>query len=113
VFFGTQVAVESPEGTPARFTGRLINVSKSGLAMFTQGCFTRGKLVRVRFALPRDGSSPGEKRVNLLGIMKWQRVLPEGNLLGIELLADDNVADYRWFLNWIQVRSQKHPIRCD
>ncbi|HOF17599.1 MAG TPA: hypothetical protein PK082_01720 [Phycisphaerae bacterium] len=89
------LTIQPGEDNPQRFGGKVFNVSKSGLAVFSKHAFPPGKLTGIEMILPLEGE--GVRRVTLFGVTRWMRVEPDGNLLGIELLADHKAGDYDWF----------------
>jgi hypothetical protein len=92
-----EAAIRREGGSP--FAGHLINLSKTGLAMFSAGSLPPGKLVSTELVLPVQGGK--SRRMTLFGLTRWTKVLPEGNMLGIELMAHDNAGDYRSFRQWL------------
>lgn len=92
-----EVTIQPGEEKPARFPGRVFNVSSGGVALFCEHSVAPGQLVGLELfvRLPQTGL----RRVALFGVTRWMTVLPEGNLLGIELLADAEAGDYAWFID--------------
>jgi len=82
-------------GSGGRLGGQVLNVSRGGLAALCAQALPVGTLVSMEliFAMPDEGI----RRVILFGVSRWVRVLPEGNMLGIEFLKDEQAGDYGWF----------------
>jgi prepilin-type N-terminal cleavage/methylation domain-containing protein len=89
-----------------RFAGKATNASKGGMAVFSQHALPPGKLLGLELIVPTDGE--GIRRVVLFGVTRWMRVLPEGNMLGIELMEDQDAGDYEWFARHFEdIRSSR------
>jgi len=97
-----EVTIGPGEERPARFRGRIFNVSRGGVALFCEHAVGPGKLVAMELfvRLPETGV----RRVALFGVTRWMAVLPDGNLVGIELFADAEAGDYAWFLEHVSAR---------
>ena len=98
--------IQPGDPQPARFTGKVFNVSKSGLAVFSRQSFPPGKLTRLELVLPRAGGT-GET-FTLFGVTRRLDVQPDGNVLGIELVADSAAGDYERLAQYINTQD-RHP----
>ncbi len=101
------LTIQPGEDSPARFGGKVFNVSKGGLAVFTTQAFAPGKLTGVDLVLPVPGKAP--RAMRLFGVTRWMKVQPDGNVLGIELLADDRAGDYKAFAELLDARVNPAP----
>lgn len=88
-------------GTSARYGARGLNVSKSGIAVFTEYSFLIGKPVEVELILPVRGL--GMRQVVLCGIVRWVRAEESGNTVGIEFQGP---CEDPWFEEFLDQRSE-------
>lgn len=80
-----------------RFAGWTVNVSRGGLAMFCQRALEPGEMLSFEMILPTAGE--GIRRITLFGVVRWIRVEPDGNVMGVEFLTEQGAGDYGWFLD--------------
>ncbi len=98
-------ATVQPGSGTAIAAAQVFNISAGGLAVFSPRAVDGGQVVSIDMSLPLS-NNPG-KPLKLFGVTRWSQTLPEGNLLGIELVADDKAGDYRAFKTHLQ--SIEHP----
>ncbi len=108
------LVVRPSHDIPERFAGKATDASKGGLAVFSQHALPPGKLLGLELIVPSSGE--GIRRVVLFGVTRWMRVMPEGNMLGIELIEDQEAGDYDWFVKHFDShvrppRAKKPPRR--
>ena len=89
------VTIQPGQEDSARFGGAVFNVSRGGMAVFTEYFFPPGRLVSLELILPVEGD--GLRGITLYGVTRWILVDAGGNTLGIELLTDPKAGDYAWF----------------
>jgi prepilin-type N-terminal cleavage/methylation domain-containing protein len=89
------VTIQPGDQKPDRFACEVFNISTGGLGIFTSRAFAPGRLVGLEFIVPVPDE--GIRRISLFGVTRWMQVLPEGNILGVELLSDSKAGDYQWF----------------
>jgi prepilin-type N-terminal cleavage/methylation domain-containing protein len=94
-----------------RFAGKTTNASKGGMAVFSNHALPPGKLLGLELIVPTDGE--GIRRVVLFGVTRWMRVMPEGNMLGIELMEDQDAGDYEWFAKHFEVIRSSRAKRAE
>jgi len=89
------LTIRPGEKRPLRFAGRVFNISRGGLAVFSRYYFPPGVLVALELTVPVPDK--GLRGVMLYGVTRWARVQADGNLIGIEILSDSKAGDYEWF----------------
>lgn len=92
-----------------RFAGKATNTSKGGMAIFSQRALPPGKLLGLELIIPTAGE--GMRRVVLFGVTRWMRVMPEGNMLGVELMKDQKAGDYEWFAKHLDSHTRPSPTK--
>ncbi|MCE5277738.1 MAG: PilZ domain-containing protein [Planctomycetaceae bacterium] len=106
----TQMApatVQHGSGAPIP-AAQVFNISAGGLALFSPRALPGGELVSVNVSLAGGDAAP--RPLKLFGVTRWAQTLPDGNLLGIELVADDRAGDYRAFARYLQT-VESPPLR--
>ena len=103
------VTIQPGEEHPSRFGAKVYNVSLGGLAVFSPRSFPPGKLASMEVVLPLEGEAP--RRLTLFGVTRWTRAEPDGNLVGIELLADGKAGDYALFARHFALLPKTHMDR--
>jgi len=94
-----ELTIQLGDGQPVRTAANVYNVSKGGLAVFSERAFPAGMLVGLDISLPTaDG---GARTVCLFGATRWCQPEQDGHLLGIELLTDPRAGDYRLFCQYL------------
>ena len=89
------VTIQPGDEHPIHFGAKVYNVSLGGVAVFSPQSYQHGRLARLEIVLPRKGRRP--RRLTLYGVTRWTRAEPDGNLVGIELFADEKAGDYAFF----------------
>ena len=89
------LTIQPGEKNPVRFAGRVFNISRGGLAVFSRYYCPPGVLVALELTVPVP--EEGLRGVMLYGVTRWARVQADGNLIGIEILSDSKAGDYEWF----------------
>jgi hypothetical protein len=89
------LTIQPGDKNPLRFAGTVANICRGGAAVFSQYHFPPGMLAGLELTVPVPGE--GLRCVTLFGVTRWVKVQPDGNLLGIEFLADPRAGDYEWF----------------
>ncbi|MCE5325304.1 MAG: PilZ domain-containing protein [Planctomycetaceae bacterium] len=103
----TRATIRHGSDTPIA-AAEVYNVSAGGVAVFSPQALAGGELVALDLSVPQPRSSSGP--LKLFGVTRWSQTLPEGNLLGIELVADERAGDYQAFKTHLQTL-QRPPMR--
>jgi hypothetical protein len=88
--------VIQPGERNVHFAGRVFNISRAGMALFSKYHFPPEVLLTVELTVPLEGE--GLRRVTLCGVTRWGRVESDGAVMGIEFLPDAKVGDFTWFI---------------
>ena len=95
----TGLVIQPGDENPARFAGRVFNLSISGAAVYCDYSFAPGKLVEMELFLPIRGV--GVRRVVLYGVIRHARALDKGNFLGVEFQQGQRAGDQAWLKQYL------------
>jgi|WetSurMetagenome_2_1015567.scaffolds.fasta_scaffold56391_2 hypothetical protein len=89
------IVIQAGERSAMRFAGRVFNISRGGMAVFSRQYVPPGVPLTVELTVPLEGE--GLRCVTLCGVTRWSRLETDGAVLGVELAADAKVGDYAWY----------------